>query len=475
MTVSGTLNLAGCVTSSLNLAAAETQGDVILEKLAINGVVSAVGASIGGQLILDDANLNNEGGNALVLNTAVIKEDALLRNLTATGEILALNANIGSQFNLRQANLNNKCAMALRLDGAEIKGGVILEKLAVNGVVSAVGASIGGQLILDDANISNEGGNALVLDGADVHGGAFLTNLTATGEVRGVSANLSRHLTLDDATLNNEGGDALNLAAAMVGVVFLRPASLKGTVRLTAVQIDELIVPEKMGVLTANQLDASGWRLRDVGGAMRRDRRAADGWLTSNSSGKDSEFVAQPWHELANVYDRNGQPADARWLRWKAARGVTRTSPWWSKPIRWSYGALVGHGYYPLVAALWLILAVLVTIGIVSTHRDNFAPTATNRAAWKPDVPADKSDQPITGATPCDQLKDPSTCLNPVLWSFDNVLPGTLATGQAGLWTPNGAQNWNLWVPYALGALKLFSWILVALLLAGVTGLLRKT
>jgi hypothetical protein len=31
------------------------------------------------------------------------------------------------------------------------------------------------------------------------------------------------------------------------------------------------------------------------------------------------------------------------------------------------------------------------------------------------------------------------------------------------------------WVPYALGALKLFSWILVALLLAGVTGLLRKT
>ena len=31
------------------------------------------------------------------------------------------------------------------------------------------------------------------------------------------------------------------------------------------------------------------------------------------------------------------------------------------------------------------------------------------------------------------------------------------------------------WVSYTLGALKLFSWILVALLLAGVTGLLRKT
>jgi hypothetical protein len=81
----------------------------------------------------------------------------------------------------------------------------------------------------------------------------------------------------------------------------------------------------------------------------------------------------------------------------------------------------------------------------------------------------------VAASTPCDQLTDPSTCLNPVLWSFDNVLPGALATGQAGLWTPNGAQGWNQWVPYTLGVLKLFSWILVALLLAGVTGLLRKT
>jgi hypothetical protein len=86
----------------------------------------------------------------------------------------------------------------------------------------------------------------------------------------------------------------------------------------------------------------------------------------------------------------------------------------------------------------------------------------------------DQSVQPITGAAPCDQLKDRSTCLNPVLWSFDNVLPGTLATGQGALWTPNGAEGWNPWVPYVLGALKISSWILVALLLAGVTGLIRR-
>ena len=60
------------------------------------------------------------------------------------------------------------------------------------------------------------------------------------------------------------------------------------------------------------------------------------------------------------------------------------------------------------------------------------------------------------------------------MYAFDNALPGTLATGQAAQWTANGARPQHL-VPYALGGLKIASWILVALLLAGVTGLLRKT
>jgi len=69
------------------------------------------------------------------------------------------------------------------------------------------------------------------------------------------------------------------------------------------------------------------------------------------------------------------QPADARWLRWKAARGVTRTSRSGPNLIRWIYGALTGHGYYPLVAVLWLI-AVLVPSALFATHRADFAPTA---------------------------------------------------------------------------------------------------
>jgi hypothetical protein len=228
-----------------------------------------------------------------------------------------------------------------------------------------------------------------------------------------------------------------------------------------------------MRVLIDNELSAAGWRVGDIKGGIRQDRDAAAAWLRRKNATK--EFVAQPWHELANVYERNGQAADARWMRSQAAWGVTRTSPLGPKLIRWIYGILTGHGYYPLVAALWLILTIVASGLIVATHKEVFTPTDTNKVARATPPREGQPSPPITGDTLCRDLKDRATCLKTPLYAFDNALPGTLATGQAALWTANGAEGVNAWIPYALGGLKIAGWILVALLLAGVTGLLRRT
>jgi hypothetical protein len=185
-----------------------------------------------------------------------------------------------------------------------------------------------------------------------------------------------------------------------------------------------------MKVLIGSELSASGWHLGDVRGGIRNDKQAAAAWLSRDTA---AEFAPQPWHELANVYERNGQPADARWLRRKAAQGVTRVSPWWSKPIRWIYGALTGHGYNPLLAAAWLLLAIVASGIIVAANAAVFTPTAANKVAWKTPPPVEQPAPPITGATPCDELQDRSTCLRPFFYGFDNALPGPLATGQAAL------------------------------------------
>ena len=195
--------------------------------------------------------------------------------------------------------------------------------------------------------------------------------------------------------------------------------------------------------------------------------------------------IAQPWHELAKAYDRNGQPSDARFLRLSAARRTTRHSPRWSKPPRWGYGLLVGYGYLPLLAGGWLIAALLTAWLISSTHRAAFLPNnpAALQSALASRAPASSTNPQglsssasplaaisVTGATSCRELHGAYPCLRPLLYSLEVVLPPTVTTGQSTAWRPT--QDW---IAYTLIGLKTFGWLLTALLIAGVTGLLRKT
>jgi hypothetical protein len=483
-TFGGELNLQGATLTNegeiaLNLDRAHVRGNADFAGLTATGELWLNGVIIGNQLNLTDAKLTNEGKTALNLDSADINGRVVLDSTHVTGEVWALGATFGSDLFLESAELTNNGGDALSLDGTNVKGGAFLGRVVAIGTVRAPGATIGRKFDLTDAKLTNEGKTALNLDSAEINGHVLLDSTDVTGEVRALGANFGSELSVRDAKLTNKGGDALNLQSAQIGHFRLMPAAVTGSIGLDSAQFAVLETPDSMTVLSGSQLSASGWRVGDVRGGIRHDREAAAAWLSRNNPHKGhsarEEFVAQPWHELANVYDRNGQPADARWMRWRAARGVTRTSPWGPKLIREVYAAFTGHGYYPLIAAVWLILAIVASGLIVATHTAVFTPTATNKAAWKTPPLAGQLAPPITGATPCAELQDRSSCLSPALYAFDNALPGTLATGQAAQWTANGAQGWNMWIPYTLGGLKIASWILVALLLAGVTGLLRKT
>ena len=386
---------------ALNLDGADIKGGAFLNRVIATGTVRASSATFGGELNLQDAKLTNENKQdpkltnenkqdpkltnenkiALNLDRAQVKGNADFTQLTATGQLWANGVIIGNQLNLTRANLTNEGKTALNLDSAEINGHVALDSINVTGEVWALGATFGSDLILQDAKLTNQNGDALSLDGVNVKGGAFLNRVIATGTVRAPSATIGRKLDLTDAKLTNEDGDALNLRSTRIGHLMLMPEAVTGIMVLDSVQPAVLETPDTtMTVLTGSQLSASGWRLGDIRGKIRHDRHAAAEWLSRDNA---KEFVPQPWHELANVYERNGQPADARWMRREAARGVTRTSRWWSKPIHWIYAALVGHGYYPLYAAVWLILAIAASGIIVATNATVFTPTAANQATWK--------------------------------------------------------------------------------------------
>jgi hypothetical protein len=86
-----------------------------------------------------------------------------------------------------------------------------------------------------------------------------------------------------------------------------------------------------------------------------------------------------------------------------------------------------------------------------AVNDDAFTPTFVNKAEWTTATP---DGQPVTGAASCNDLKPGNSCLKPILYALDNALPGTLATGQAALWTANGAQGWYALIPVALAILK---------------------
>jgi hypothetical protein len=472
------LSLANCDLPGLDLDGARVDGAALLGGLTATGGVRALRAQITGQLGLQEATLTNEGGTALSLDGARVDGGAFLGGLTATGGVRAQGAQITGQLSLQKATLTNKGGTALNLDGARVDGGAFLRGLTATGEVHALRAQITGQLGLQEATLTNEGGTALSLDGARVDGGAFLGGLTATGEVHAQGAQITGHLGLQKATLTNKGDTALNLEQLTVRALLLQSLrSVHGGLNLTRSQIDDLIVDDSPVGGLPGPLVATGWQVKDMHGWLRRDRRTTATWLATQPI-----FVAQPWHALADVYERNGQPADARRLRLAAAHRTTKTAPRWSKPPRWAYGLLVGYGYYPLTAAMWLLAAFVLASALIASHTKTFVPTnpttaatavahtTSTRAATTPATRTTPREPPtVTGATACTSLGDRYPCLRPLLLSLDVVLPPTVSAGQATAWRPTAN-----WMTYLLTSLKTFGWLLTALLVAGVTGLLRK-
>jgi hypothetical protein len=407
----------------------------------------------------------------LNLDGIIVSGDAYLNELRATGEVRAFGAHITGHLGLIGATITNIGGRALNLDGIHLEGSAYLQRFSAIGEVRAIGARINGAFQLMQATLFNKDGIALGMDGANLGGAVSMAGLTAIGELRAVGAQIPGQLTLIRATLDNGGGDALTLVGIQVTELLLRDVTaVRGLVNLTAAQVGDLEWEEPAEGLAP--LLATGWQLRDIHGVIRTDRQVAARWLDTRP--KEEGFAAQPWHELAAVYERNGQPTDARWLRWKAARNTTKHAPWWSRPGRWAYGALVGHGYYPLLSAAWLVVALLGAAVLTGLNQDAFTPTDPTAAveAVQANTPAKTNHDSVTGTTDCDALTPGYPCFDYGLYALNTVVPPAAAV-QTPAWAPTDPDK--EWLPWALNGLRAAGWIFTVLLLAGVTGLLRKT
>ena len=394
-----------------------------------DGQLRFIGARLGGNLTLANATLNNPGGIALNLDRATLADLDCTDLVVRQGRISLVNTQIASQVRLTGAQLTaTPGEPALVADDCSVGGGVALTRLRATGEVSMRTGRIDGRLHLTDASIENPGGTALRLSRTEITADMLCDRMAIKGRVKLARTRIGGHAKLEQVTLTGGAGIALDAEALQAAELSLLPATpIDGTVilshaRLGVLRDDPASWPAglKLGGLTYSTLEP-----------QLPARRRLD-WLAADTSGHQS----QPYEELASLYGRIGQMAEARRVLYAKERHQRAAKTTLGQIWSILQDVTIGYGYQPWRAALWFTL-LLITGSVIF---------AANR--YPPH---------ISGAPP----------FNPVIYTLDLLLP-IVSLGQKNSFNPTGFEQWLSYLLVTAG------WLLASTIAAAIARVVRR-
>jgi hypothetical protein len=363
--------------------------------LAVTGALSMVGARVRGTVRLDDAEIRpassqetapaaaEEAQAAFNGEGMTVGREFSAHQLTAVGEVRLVDATITSTLELRGARLDNPAGVALRLDRAEILSSLYCDKgFTANGEVCAIGAHVKGTAYFNDAQVGTGPVNAadapspsrsqvalrLVRVAIDGDLGIW-RNFTSHGRVILTRSVIGGELTL--LTTNLKGDVAADLTNARIGALTITGEPPAGILDLTKVRTDVFSDnPERWrgrGRIVLNGLEYTSIHMDQV---TLKDRYLwlRHGIAKSERGGYyDPRYLAQPYEQLAQAYRRVGDDHTARCLLLEKCRQRNRATPWrqwYTKLWNFMQDILVGYGYMPFRALIWLAALLLLGTGV---------------------------------------------------------------------------------------------------------------
>jgi hypothetical protein len=344
------------ITGTLDLAYAEIVAPVHLDRCGFEQVPLLTGATTR-TVALTDCRLPG-----LEARLVTVRGDLRLSGSTVTGRTSLENAQISGTLHLSRATLANPRDRALSAGGMAVGGGVVGRGgLQVDGEARFIGATVDGGLLLEGARFQRPGGVALCLDDLSTNRLMCTAGFATDGQLQLRNARISGEVSFFDAVLR--GPDrALRARGMTAGELSLMPASVRGMVDLSRVQVGAL----RDGVdrwPAVMRLDGFGYEhLLPFGPPI--DVRARCRWLS-----RDVEpYRPQPYEQLAAYYRRLGHDDDARRvLLAKERRRRTTLSPL-RRIAGYLLEALVGYGYRPGLALIWLAVLVAAGTAVFGTH-----------------------------------------------------------------------------------------------------------
>jgi hypothetical protein len=478
-------------------------GHVLLrEGFTSEGAVRLLGADISGDLSCRAARLGRDhNGNALVADRMTVGGEVhLYRGFTTDGAVVLNGADITGDLSFSGARLTgtDQHGNALIADGMTAHHDVLLDKAPAGdgkagllftaaGAVRLARADITGQLSCSGAQLTgtDQHGNALVADGIKVGAAVLLNNgFTAAGTVSLKSARADR-LVLSPAKRAGANEITFNFTAReaeIAGELRWAPAGqFAGRVNLEDAHVGELEDNDWMP--TGEQAHGywpPGGRLRLGGftygglGDASVDQRLA--WIRSQyqkshhtmgkprpGESKHTDFAAQPYEQLADMYRRAGQDSEARTVAIARRRDLRTfgSLSWYRWFGNWFLDKTIRYGYqtWRAGAVLAIVFLAFLVLSIIGQHRHVIVPAGDTTGM-----------KPVPTATTC---TGDYPCFYPFGYTVDTVIP-IINVHQADYWGPDAHAPFGwIWVVGAWGATAA-GWALATLLVAGYTGLVRQ-
>jgi hypothetical protein len=415
-----------------------------------SGRVSLNGAHIDGDLKANGGSFNkseknDSTGDALTFRGAVIGGNVAMGiGFWAKGAVRFLGATIGGNFDCTGAKFENRwnpqlpgSGIALELDGAEIKLDLVLstarpeeEKIAgprfADGTVSLLGTRVGRVF--------------------DCRYGAF------------DQANLA-----EDSPASPKWRPALDLRNAQVA--YLRYAD-----KYKKKNEDDA---QKVRLLPG-QLKLDGFVYGRISEGATDERGCLD-WidLQYETPPDKKTFRTQPYLQLAKVLREEGKSKDSRGVLFEMEKKRPRSH--FGKIWGFVQRIIIGYGYRPWKAFIWLLYVALIGGLVFLCAGENSAMTPTNTEAYK-----DRSHY---------------STFQPFIYSLENSLPA-IKFGQVDRWQPSPSRyrapvcplssfySRACWFfspyvpPCMLNLIRvlqiLAGWFLTTMAIAGLTGLVRR-
>jgi hypothetical protein len=348
------------------------------------GTVTVAGARVSGSVRLDGATITAGPGQKIAFfgDGMTVGHDFNAQRLTAQGEVRLLDVTIGSTLELRGATLASPGAVALRLDRAEIASSLYCDNgFTAAGEVCAIGAHVKGSVYLNNAVLGTPSPTPGVVARTGVALRLVRTKIDGDfgcweGFVGNGTLDLARSSVAGECglfTTELKGyPEAANLSNAQFTTLQLRGEPPPGFLDFTKAKTD--FFKDSAGYWQRGHVVLDGFEYRSIemkwvtvkqreqwlSRAMEASQRKfgdPDGNLPQFGGDRDG-YLPQPYEQLAAAYRRAGDDAAARRIqlaKYKQRNRVIGWDRWYSKLWNIIQDVVIGYGYRPLRAFLWLV------------------------------------------------------------------------------------------------------------------------